>query len=96
VGTQLRCLCRHAAELHVSRARPQGREKVLFRDAEVGVHSDINDEAQTVYIPEIRTQAYDEKTRIDHSKAEHKVTLYDNVTFTNLLPERDYVQADLR
>ena len=66
-------------------------EKVDYKGIEVAVHADIDDEDQTVYIPEIRTSAYDENTRIDHSKAEHKVTLYDNVTFTNLLPERDYV-----
>ena len=66
-------------------------ETVDYKGIDVAVHADINDEAQTVYIPEIRTSTYDEKTRIDHSKVENKVTLYDNVTFTNLLPERDYV-----
>ena len=64
-------------------------ETVEYKGVEVAVHADINDESQTVYIPEIRTKAYDSETQIDHSKS-GKVTLYDQVSFTNLLPEKEY------
>ena len=66
-------------------------ETMEYKGIKVAVHADISDKQQTVYIPEIRTKAYDGQTQIDHSKAENKVTLYDQVSFTNLLPENDYV-----
>ena len=66
-------------------------ESVEYKGVEVAVHADINDEDQTIYIPEIRTKAHDAETEIDHSMNEEKVTLIDTVTYTDLMPGKEYV-----
>ena len=64
-------------------------ESLKYKDFEVAVHADIEDESQMVYIPEIRTHAYDADTLIDHTEAGH-ATLIDEVNYTHLLPGREY------
>ena len=65
-------------------------EQLYYKDAEIAVHADIEDEEQTIHIPEIKTKAFDEKTLIDHTLAEKEVTVKDTVTYTNLLPGKTY------
>ena len=64
-------------------------ETVTYKGIDVAVHADINDAPQTVYIPEIRTQAHDADTGIDHTEA-GQATLIDTVSYTNLLPGKEY------
>ena len=47
------------------------------RSKEVGVHADIDDYAQTVYIPKIQTEAKDAVTEIDHTEALPKAKIID-------------------
>ncbi|MBR6406030.1 MAG: VaFE repeat-containing surface-anchored protein [Lachnospiraceae bacterium] len=54
------------------------------------VHEDIDDEDQTVYIPEIETTLLDKAAGIDHSMADTTVTLIDTVFYQDLLPGREY------
>ena len=65
-------------------------ENLYYKDIEVAIHADINDEGQTVYIPDVGTKAIDEKTLIDHTRAEEQVTVIDYVSYTNLLPGKKY------
>lgn len=57
---------------------------------EVGVHADIEDDAQTVYLPKIRTNAKDSVTEIDHTEALPKAKIIDNVLYSLLLPGKEY------
>ena len=57
---------------------------------EVGVHADIEDDAQTVYLPKIRTNAKDSVTEIDHTEALPKAKIIDNVLYSSLLPGKEY------
>ena len=54
-------------------------------------HKDLEDEGQTVHFPKIRTTATDSETG-DHTgnAAVEKVTIIDAVTYTNLIPGKEY------
>ena len=66
-------------------------ESLSYKDYELAVHADINDEAQTVYVPEIRTSAIDSETRVGVGKADEKITLIDTVSYTDLMPGAEYI-----
>lgn len=65
-------------------------ETLYTQGKEVGVHADINDDAQTVYLPKIRTNAKDAITEIDHTEALPMATIIDTVTYSSLLPGKEY------
>ena len=65
-------------------------ETLYTENKEVGVHADIKDDAQTVYLPKIRTHAKDQTTEIDHTEALEKATIIDTVTYSSLLPGKEY------
>ena len=65
-------------------------ETLYTENKEVGVHADIKDDAQTVYLPKIRTHAKDQTTEIDHTEALEKTTIIDAVTYSSLLPGKEY------
>lgn len=63
----------------------------LYSDgALLAVHADLEDAEQTVYIPEIHTTAKDQTTKINHTEANKTATIIDTVSYTNLLPGREY------
>ena len=63
----------------------------LYSDgALLAVHADTKDAEQTVYIPEIHTTAADQKTGINHTESEEQATIVDTVSYTNLLPGKEY------
>ena len=63
----------------------------LYSDgALLAAHADLEDEEQTVYIPEIHTTAKDQTTKINHTEANKTATIVDTVSYTNLLPGREY------
>ena len=65
-------------------------EEIRYEDKLVGVHADINDEAQTIYVPAIATEALDEVTGIHLSNAGDDVKVKDTVTYKNLIPGITY------
>lgn len=64
-------------------------ETVTYKGVEVAVHADIDDEGQTVHIPEIHTHVHDAETEIDHTEAGAAI-LIDTVSYSHLLPGREY------
>ena len=67
-------------------------ENLYFADREYAVHADINDAAQTVNIPKIRTTA----NAADGTKVVErgeKVTVIDTVTYENLTPGATYTMV---
>ncbi len=72
----------------------QGETLVVFETLtsngiEYAVHADINDEGQTVYIPEIHTSAMDANKRKEF-RATQKAVIVDMVSYKNLEPGRKY------
>ncbi|MFR5505062.1 MAG: VaFE repeat-containing surface-anchored protein [Lachnospiraceae bacterium] len=65
-------------------------ETLYTEGKEVGRHHEIDDEDQTVYIPEIHTTAADQKTGINHTESEEQATIVDNVLYSHLLPGKEY------
>lgn len=65
-------------------------EEIRYENRLVGVHADINDEAQTIYVPAIATEALDEVTGIHLSNAGGDVKVKDTVTYKNLIPGLTY------
>ena len=43
-------------------------ETLYTEEKEVGIHAEIEDDAQTVYLPKIQTEAKDAVTEIDHTE----------------------------
>jgi len=65
-------------------------EEIRYEGKLIGVHADINDEAQTIYVPAIATEALDEVTGIHLSNAGDGVKVKDTVTYKNLIPGLTY------
>ena len=68
-------------------------EELYQDDLKLAVHTDIEDEDQTIYFPEIKTTAKDAHTDSNLSLAGKEVTLVDTVTYKNLLPGKEYVMT---
>ena len=64
-------------------------ETCYLEDKEIAVHADIKDEEQTVYYPDIRTEAKDEVTGA-HYGSGTATKLVDTVTYTGLEPGKEY------
>lgn len=54
-------------------------------------HKDINDEGQTICFPEIKTNATDSETEDHVANAHKKATIIDKVSYTNLIPGKEYI-----
>lgn len=65
-------------------------ETLYTEGKEVGIHAEIGDEAQTVYLPKIRTHAKDSVTEIDHTEVLPKAKIIDTVSYSSLLPGKEY------
>lgn len=65
-------------------------ETLYTEGKEVGIHAEIGDEAQTVYLPKIRTNAKDGITKINHIEALPKAKIIDTVSYSSLLPGKEY------
>lgn len=66
-------------------------ESLTYKDIEVAVHADIEDEDQRVYVPKIRTTLVDKEDDdklVDGTKKE--VTVVDTVKYEGLLPGKTY------
>ena len=65
-------------------------ESLAYKDKEVAVHTDIADEGQTIYFPEIKTTATDAASGTHYAKPEKELTLTDLVEYKNLIPGKEY------
>ena len=65
-------------------------ETMYHEDVVVAAHTDIEDEDQTVYIPEIWTTATEEDTGDHVAMADTEIVVTDMVQYTNLLPGKEY------
>lgn len=65
-------------------------ESLTYNGVEVAVHADIDDEGQTVHIPEIGTTAIDAESGTHNAMADESVTIVDAVDYTNLIPGKEY------
>ena len=65
-------------------------ETLYTEEKEVGIHAEIEDDAQTVYLPKIQTEAKDAVTEIDHTEALPKAKIIDTVSYSSLLPGKEY------
>ncbi|MBQ9058867.1 MAG: VaFE repeat-containing surface-anchored protein, partial [Atopobiaceae bacterium] len=62
-------------------------------DDVVATHTDINDEDQTVYVPEIGTTAVDSETNDHIAMADDVVTITDVVEYSGLVAGRNYTMT---
>lgn len=72
-----------------------GSTVVAFEDLHqdgklVAVHADITDKDQTVYLPQIGTQAVDKETGTHEGNGGKKTVLVDTVAYRNLAPGTEY------
>ena len=65
-------------------------ETLTRNDKVYAVHTDIEDEAQSVHIPEIHTRAVDGASESHVGLMGEKTQVIDTVTFQNLIPQREY------
>ena len=68
-------------------------ERAYHQDVPVIIHENIDDEAQTVHIPEGRTTAADSETKMQNSKADGESTIVDIFYYENLIPGKTYKVA---
>ena len=67
-------------------------ESLYYKDKKVGSHEDLADEGQTVSYPKIDlgTEAKDKASGTHEAAANETVTIIDSVSYTNLIPGREY------
>lgn len=73
-----------------------GKDVVVFEtcldsnDNTIAIHTDINDEGQTIHFPDGHTNAMGKDTNSQNIKAEEKQTIVDTLSYKNLLPNHTY------
>lgn len=65
-------------------------EELSFKGKTYAVHADINDEAQTIYVPKAATTATDKENGTHMSMADKEVTIVDTVAYSNLTVGKEY------
>lgn len=65
-------------------------EDLFQNDILVAVHTDINDEDQSVHYPRIRTHAADSRTSTNVGEKNKQAVVVDRVTYSNLIPGKKY------
>ena len=68
-------------------------EECFFNDVIIASHADIEDEEQTVHVPEIYTTAVDSESMEHLSQGDDKVTIIDKVEYRNLVPGLEYTMS---
>ena len=66
-------------------------ESCLYENKKVAVHTDLEDEKQTVYIPEIHTTVTDKADRDKKLTSKGSLSVVDTITYKNLIPGKEYV-----
>ncbi len=65
-------------------------EELYYAGTRFAAHEDIDDDRQTIYVPEITTDAKDDATGTHEGSVSKKVTITDAVTYACLVPGREY------
>ena len=65
-------------------------EQLYYADTLFAAHEDIDDDRQTIYVPEITTDAKDDATGTHEGSVSEKVAITDVVTYTGLEPGKEY------
>ena len=65
-------------------------EQVYYENNLIATHADIEDEAQTLYVPKIQTTALDGERHDHNSVADKSVTIVDTVAYQNLVQGQKY------
>ena len=65
-------------------------ETLYWRNIEQAEHKDLEDEGQTVYVPEISTTLKDGADGDDDALASEEITLIDTVKYSNLIGGKEY------
>lgn len=65
-------------------------ESVTYEEKEVASHTDIEDEAQSIFFPEISTTAKDADDDDQQVLANEKATIIDTIAYKNLIPDTKY------
>ena len=65
-------------------------ETLYFKEVEIAVHADIDDDRQTVYVPAITTDAKNDATGTHEGSIGGKISITDAVTYTGLVPGQEY------
>ena len=68
-------------------------ESIYYKDILVMEHTDINDKAQTVYLPTGKTTVLDNKTEQHITLAEKNAEIKDYLTYTGLITGKDYTSV---
>ena len=68
-------------------------ETVTLEDNPVAVHADINDQGQTIDIPEIKTTLTDAQTEAHEARPDEVMTLVDTIVYSHLVPGKTYVMT---
>ena len=68
-------------------------EDLYHNDVKVKSHADLNDEDQTVRFPEIKTNAVDQDSETHTGLVREDTTVVDTVTYTNLIPGKEYTMS---
>lgn len=65
-------------------------EDVYYKEKTVASHAEIQSDPQSIYYPEIGTQAKDGEDGDQEAKADKEVTIVDTVSYKNLMPGLTY------
>lgn len=65
-------------------------EEIYLNGSLVGDHKDINDEGQTVLVPELHTTLTDEKNKTHSPTLGKEIKVVDKVAYKNLIPGTEY------
>lgn len=65
-------------------------ENMLYNGFSVAEVNNLNDKTETIYVPSVDTYAVDGENGTQVSNADTSVTITDTVTYTNLIPGKQY------
>ena len=65
-------------------------ETLYYEDIEIATHEDINDEDQTIEVPDAKTNASDKNTETSLGTVDKEITLIDEVSYEHLIPNKEY------
>ena len=65
-------------------------EDLYHNNVKIAAHADINDKDQSIYYPEVTTDAEDGLTKDHTGTVDEKVTIKDVVTYSNVIPGKEY------
>lgn len=65
-------------------------EKLWYGEEQIGSHEDLDSKEQTLVFPEIKTEAKNPATDSQVGTAEQETTIFDTVSYYNLIPGKEY------